>query len=97
MNDGDVPPTTAIHPLPIHRYLGPAVLLQAFRWISDSRDSRRDERLSELAFDHYKMHKCHTILNCTKTCPKHLNPGLAIQRMKTATMNMKLGFKPSAL
>ena len=76
------------------QYLGPAVLLQAFRWISDSRDARRDERLSELAYDHYKLHKCHTILNCTKTCPKHLNPALAIQRMKTATMNMRLGGRP---
>ena len=42
------------------QYLGPAVLLQAFRWISDSRDTRRKERLSEFAYDSYKLHKCHT-------------------------------------
>jgi succinate dehydrogenase/fumarate reductase iron-sulfur protein len=73
------------------QYLGPAVLLQAFRWISDSRDERRAERLSELAFDKYKMHKCHTILNCTNACPKHLNPALAIQRMKVAVADYQLG------
>jgi len=73
------------------QYLGPAVLLQAFRWISDSRDARRDERLAELANDEFKLKKCHTILNCTQTCPKHLNPGLAIQRMKTAIMHKRAG------
>jgi succinate dehydrogenase/fumarate reductase-like Fe-S protein len=76
---------------PTCRYLGPAVLLQAFRWISDSRDARRDERLAELANDEFKLKKCHTILSCTQTCPKHLNPALAIQRMKTAIMFKRPG------
>merc|ERR1712000_280532 len=78
------------------QYLGPAVLLQAFRWISDSRDARRDERLAEMAYDDYRLYKCHTIPNCTKTCPKGLNPALAIQRMKTATAAMRLGGAPPA-
>jgi succinate dehydrogenase/fumarate reductase iron-sulfur protein len=73
------------------QYLGPAVLLQAFRWISDSRDERRAERLAELSFDEYKLHKCHSILNCTAACPKHLNPGLAIQRMKIAVHDYTQG------
>jgi succinate dehydrogenase/fumarate reductase iron-sulfur protein len=62
-------------------YLGPAVLLQAFRWISDSRDSQTNERLHQLA-DGFKLYKCHTILNCTRTCPKGLNPAAAILAMK---------------
>ena len=63
-------------------YLGPAVLLQAYRWISDSRDVKRGERLEELANGPFKLYKCHTIMNCTKVCPKHLNPAKAIGRLK---------------
>lgn len=77
------------------QYLGPAVLLQAYRWIADSRDTRRGERLAEFAHDDYKLSKCHTILNCTRTCPKGLNPALAIQRMKTAVEDVKLGVSAS--
>ena len=63
------------------RYLGPAVLLQAYRWIADSRDVRTDERLDELQ-DPFRLYRCHTIMNCTKTCPKDLNPAKAIAEIK---------------
>jgi len=63
-------------------YLGPAVLLQAFRWISDSRDIKKEERIRQLAEGPYKLYKCHTIMNCTRVCPKHLNPGKAIAQIK---------------
>ena len=64
-------------------YLGPATLLQAYRWISDSRDEAREERLDYLE-DSFKLYRCHTIMNCTKTCPKGLNPAKAISRIKKA-------------
>lgn len=63
------------------RFLGPAVLLQAYRWLADSRDEATGERLDELE-DPFKLYRCHTILNCTRTCPKGLNPGLAIAEIK---------------
>ena len=63
------------------KYLGPAVLMQAFRWIEDSRDGSTAKRLSELD-DAFKLYRCHTIMNCTKVCPKHLNPGKAIAKIK---------------
>jgi succinate dehydrogenase / fumarate reductase iron-sulfur subunit len=63
------------------RYLGPAALLQAYRWIVDSRDELTGERLDELE-DPFRLYRCHTILNCTQTCPKHLNPGRAIAEIK---------------
>ncbi len=63
------------------RYLGPAVLLQAYRWIADSRDEAAGERLDELE-DPFKLYRCHTIMNCTKTCPKGLNPARAIGEIK---------------
>ena len=63
------------------KYLGPAVLMQAYRWISDSRDQRTKERLSSLD-DSFKLYRCHTIMNCTNTCPKGLNPGKAIGNIK---------------
>ena len=62
-------------------YLGPATLLQAYRWIADSRDEHRKERLEELE-DSFKLYRCHTIMNCTKTCPKGLNPAKAIGAIK---------------
>ncbi len=65
------------------RYLGPATLLQAQRWIADSRDEASDTRLEALD-DAFKVYRCHTILNCTNTCPKGLNPGQAIADIKTA-------------
>jgi len=63
------------------KYLGPAVLMQAYRWIEDSRDDMGKKRLAELD-DAFKLYRCHTIMNCTKVCPKHLNPGKAIAQIK---------------
>ena len=63
------------------RYLGPAILLQAYRWIVDSRDEDTGERLDALE-DPFRLYRCHTIMNCTKTCPKHLNPAKAIAEVK---------------
>jgi len=63
------------------RYLGPAVLLQAYRWIADSRDENTGERLDDLD-DPFRLYRCHTIMNCTSTCPKGLNPGKAIAEIK---------------
>ena len=63
------------------RYLGPAVLLQAYRWIADSRDEATGERLDNLE-DPFRLYRCHTIMNCTKTCPKGLNPAKAIAEIK---------------
>ncbi len=59
----------------------PAILLQAYRWIVDSRDEAAGERLDELQ-DPFRLYRCHTIMNCTKTCPKDLNPGKAIAELK---------------
>ncbi|HHW78157.1 MAG TPA: succinate dehydrogenase iron-sulfur subunit [Xanthomonadaceae bacterium] len=63
------------------RYLGPSVLLQAYRWIVDSRDEFTGERLDALE-DPFRLYRCHTIMNCTKTCPKGLNPAKAIAEIK---------------
>ncbi len=63
------------------RYLGPAVLLQAYRWLVDSRDEGTGERLDELE-DPFRLYRCHTIMNCTNTCPKNLNPAKAIAETK---------------
>jgi len=63
------------------KYLGPAVLMQAYRWIIDSRDEQQAARLDKLR-DPFSVYRCHTIMNCTKTCPKGLNPGKAIAEIK---------------
>ena len=63
------------------KYLGPAVLMQANRWVQDSRDDFKKERLSALR-DPFSLYRCHTIMNCTKTCPKGLNPGKAVAELK---------------
>ena len=63
------------------RYLGPAILLQAYRWLVDSRDEATGDRLDALE-DPFKLYRCHTIMNCTKTCPKGLNPAKAIAETK---------------
>ena len=63
------------------RYLGPAILLQAARWINDSRDEATGERLDQLE-DPFRLYRCHTIMNCTNTCPKGLNPAKAIADIK---------------
>ena len=63
------------------KYLGPATLLQASRWLEDSRDENAGERLDDLE-DPYKLYRCHTIMSCTDTCPKGLNPAKAIADIK---------------
>lgn len=63
------------------RYLGPATLLQAHRWLEDSRDDHGGQRLDALE-DPFRLYRCHTIMNCTKTCPKGLNPARAISSIK---------------
>ncbi len=63
------------------RYLGPAILLQAYRWIVDSRDEDTGARLDDLE-DPFKLYRCHTIMNCARTCPKGLNPAKAIAEIK---------------
>ena len=63
------------------RFAGPAILLQAYRWITDSRDGAKQERLENLE-DSFRLYRCHTIMNCTRTCPKNLNPAKAIAKIK---------------
>ena len=63
------------------RFLGPAALLQAYRWIADSRDEATGERLDDLE-DPFRLYRCHTIMNCAKACPKGLNPAKAIAEIK---------------
>jgi len=63
------------------KYLGPAVLMQAYRWIIDSRDDATAKRLDKMR-DPFSAFRCHTIMNCTRTCPKGLNPGRAIAEIK---------------
>ena len=71
------------------RYLGPAILLQAYRWIVDSRDEFSGERLDDLE-DPFRLYRCHTIMNCAKTCPKGLNPAKAIAEIKKAMVTRTL-------
>jgi succinate dehydrogenase / fumarate reductase iron-sulfur subunit len=63
------------------RFLGPAALLQARRWLIDTRDEATGERLDDLE-DPFRLYRCHTIMNCAKACPKHLNPAKAIAEIK---------------
>ncbi len=63
------------------RYLGPAALLAAYRWLVDSRDEATGERLDDLE-DPFRLYRCHTIMNCTQACPKGLNPARAIAETK---------------
>lgn len=70
------------------KYLGPATLLQANRWIEDSRDENTGERLEALE-DPFKLYRCHTIMNCTNTCPKGLNPAKAIGNIKKKIVERK--------
>jgi len=70
------------------RYLGPAILLQAYRWIADTRDEASGERLDNVD-DPFRLYRCHTIMNCTNTCPKNLNPGKAIADIKTLLLQRR--------
>jgi succinate dehydrogenase iron-sulfur subunit len=63
------------------RYLGPAILLQAYRWLVDTRDELTGERLDNLE-DPFRLYRCHTIMNCASACPKGLNPAKAIAEIK---------------
>jgi len=63
------------------RFLGPAVLMQAYRWLADTRDEASGERLDQLE-DPFRLYRCHTIMNCTRTCPKGLNPAKSIAEVK---------------
>ncbi|CAN7939913.1 unnamed protein product, partial [Ixodes pacificus] len=63
------------------KYLGPAALLQVYRWLVDSRDKAAGKRLDFLK-GAFKLYRCHTIMNCTKTCPKGLNPAGVISKIK---------------
>ena len=70
------------------KYLGPATLLQAYRFIADSRDEETAQRLDDLE-DPFKLYRCHTIMNCTNTCPKGLNPAKAIGKVKQMIADRK--------
>ncbi|WP_164156838.1 succinate dehydrogenase iron-sulfur subunit [Sandarakinorhabdus rubra] len=63
------------------KFLGPAILLQAYRWLADSRDEMTGERLDALE-DPFRVYRCHTIMNCANVCPKGLNPAKAIAEIK---------------
>jgi succinate dehydrogenase / fumarate reductase iron-sulfur subunit len=71
------------------RYLGPAILLQAYRWLADSRDEATGERLDNLE-DPFRLYRCHTIMNCASTCPKGLNPAKAIAEIKKMMVSRTL-------
>jgi len=71
------------------KFLGPAALLQAWRFIADTRDQATDERLSALEGP-YRMFRCHTIMNCVEVCPKGLNPTKAIGRIKHKMLKQSL-------
>ncbi len=71
------------------RYLGPAILLQSYRWIIDSRDEDTGGRLDDLE-DPFKLYRCHTIMNCARTCPKGLNPAKAIADIKKLMLERQI-------
>lgn len=71
------------------RFLGPAALLQSYRFLADSRDQATGERLDELE-DPYKLFRCHTIMNCTEVCPKELNPARAIGEIKNLLVKRRI-------
>jgi succinate dehydrogenase / fumarate reductase iron-sulfur subunit len=77
------------------KYLGPATLLHAYRWLIDSRDEATGERLDELE-DPFKLYRCHTIMNCAKVCPKGLNPAKAISAIRQLMVERQLGRAPDA-
>ena len=63
------------------KFVGPAALLQAYRFIADTRDKQKIKRLKELN-DAFSVYRCHGIMNCTSVCPKGLNPSKAINEIK---------------
>jgi succinate dehydrogenase / fumarate reductase iron-sulfur subunit len=71
------------------RYLGPSALLQAYRWLIDSRDESTGERLDNLE-DPFRLYRCHTIMNCVRACPKNLNPAKAIAEIKNMMISRQV-------
>jgi len=71
------------------KFLGPAILLQAYRWLADSRDEYTGERLDELE-DPFRLYRCHTIMNCANVCPKGLSPAKAIAETKKMMVERQL-------
>jgi hypothetical protein len=71
-------------------------LFQAYRWITDSRDQYTKERLRALN-DEFKLYRCHTIMNCAVTCPKHLNPGAAMYAFRTQRLTRLCSYFVSGL
>ncbi len=71
------------------KYLGPAALLQAYRWMIDSRDEGLGERLDTLE-DPFRLYRCHTIMNCANVCPKGLNPAKAIAKIKNLMIDRRM-------
>jgi succinate dehydrogenase / fumarate reductase iron-sulfur subunit len=71
------------------KFLGPAILLQAYRWLADSRDEMTGERLDQLE-DPFRLYRCHTIMNCANVCPKGLNPAKAIAETKKLLVERQL-------
>ncbi|AGA64740.1 Succinate dehydrogenase iron-sulfur protein [Liberibacter crescens BT-1] len=71
------------------RYLGPAILLQAYRWLIDSRDEAKGERLDNIE-DPFRLYRCHTIMNCAQACPKGLNPAKAIAEIKIMMLDRRV-------
>ena len=71
------------------KFLGPAILLQAYRWLADSRDEMTGERLDDLE-DPFRLYRCHTIMNCANACPKGLSPAKAIAEIKQMTASREL-------
>jgi succinate dehydrogenase / fumarate reductase, iron-sulfur subunit len=72
------------------KFMGPAILLQAYRWIADTRDEATGDRLDNLE-DPFRLYRCHTIMNCTRTCPKGLNPAKAIGEIKKLMVQRQQG------
>ena len=71
------------------KFLGPAILLQAYRWLADSRDEMTGERLDQLE-DPFRLYRCHTIMNCANVCPKGLNPAKAIAETKKMLVDRQI-------
>ncbi|GIS75827.1 MAG: hypothetical protein CM1200mP12_15460 [Gammaproteobacteria bacterium] len=70
------------------KFLGPAALLQSWRFIADSRDQATEERLDDLD-DAFSLYRCHGIMNCVSVCPKGLNPTEAISNIRKKLINRK--------
>jgi succinate dehydrogenase / fumarate reductase iron-sulfur subunit len=71
------------------KFVGPAGLLQAYRFIADSRDQATEERLEDLN-DAYRLFRCRTIMNCTEVCPKGLEPSRAIEKIRLMLVKKSL-------